>query len=113
MIDSPPQHIGISEAELRLYFESGQFIERTERGELVVVVLPNASHPASADAGQVPGTLSQMISYREPDCNNEVARAHRYLKPDGTLGGSGKPDPKLVLQGGILYGQRRRRQGQN
>lgn len=25
----------------------------------------------------------------------EIARAHRYLRPDGTLGASGKPDPKL------------------
>jgi hypothetical protein len=37
--------------------------------------------------------------------NNEVARVHQYLRPDGTIGGSGRPDPKkvLYLYQGILY----------
>lgn len=109
MVESLPQLVGVSETELRQRFKSEHYVERAERGELVVVVL--AGHAAPPTAGQAPDTLSQMVSYREPDCNNELARAHRYLKPDGTLGGSGRPDPKLVLQGGILYGQRRRRQG--
>ncbi len=25
-----------------------------------------------------------------------IARAHRYLRPNGTLGGSGLPDPKWL-----------------
>lgn len=33
-----------------------------------------------------------------------VALVHQYLRPDGSLGGSGKPDPKrLLLDDEILY----------
>jgi hypothetical protein len=28
---------------------------------------------------------------------------HQYLRPDGTLGLSGRPDPKLVLYEGVVY----------
>jgi hypothetical protein len=43
-----------------------------------------------------------MVSYLDSD-GNEVARVHQYLRPDGTIGASGKPDPKRLLDGGILY----------
>jgi len=46
-------------------------------------------------------TRTQMVSYLVEGC--EVARAHRYLRPDGTLGASGKPDPKLVFDGERIY----------
>jgi hypothetical protein len=42
-----------------------------------------------------------MISYV---CGGtEIARAHRYLRPDGSIGGSGKPDPKLLIADGKRY----------
>jgi hypothetical protein len=28
---------------------------------------------------------------------------HQYLRPDGKVGGSGRPDPKAVLDGDTLY----------
>ena len=43
-----------------------------------------------------------MISYRNQD-GNEVARAHRYLRPDGEIGLSGKPDPKRVVFENMMY----------
>jgi hypothetical protein len=43
-----------------------------------------------------------MISYRNKT-NDEIARAHRYLRPDGSLGLSGKPDPKRVILEGTMY----------
>jgi hypothetical protein len=47
-------------------------------------------------------TRSQLISYLD-DAGQEVARVHQYLQPDGTLGASGRPDPKRLLHDGILY----------
>jgi hypothetical protein len=45
-----------------------------------------------------------MIAYVESwGRQREVARAHRYLRPNGTLGASGKPDPKTVRIGRTLY----------
>jgi hypothetical protein len=48
------------------------------------------------------GTRSQMISYRDSN-DDEVARVHQYVKPNGAIGASGRPDPKRVLKDGILY----------
>jgi len=45
---------------------------------------------------------SQMISYRT-DRDEEIARVHQFVRPDGTLAASGRPDPKRLLEGGILY----------
>jgi hypothetical protein len=43
-----------------------------------------------------------MVSYQ--DANHiEVALVHQYVKPDGTLGGHGYPDPKRLLIGQTFY----------
>lgn len=65
-----------------------------------MVVLESRIAPSTA--GEPNGTLSQMVSYRDSD-NREVARCHQYLRPDGTIGGSGKPDPKRVYLEGTLF----------
>lgn len=57
---------------------------------------------ASSSANQLPGTRSQMISYRDSQ-DKEIARVHQYLKTDGTLGASGKPDPKRLLINDTLF----------
>lgn len=73
---------------------------RVQSGELVAVVLESRNAPT--DSGQPPGTLSQSISYRDPD-GNEIARVHQYLMTDGNLGASGLPDPKRLFHNGVLY----------
>jgi hypothetical protein len=46
-----------------------------------------------------------MLTYYETTHGTlvEIARAHQYLRPDDTLGLSGKPDPKRVVDDGVLY----------
>ena len=34
---------------------------------------------------------------------HRVAVVHQYLRKDGTLGGSGRPDPKKLFHDGKLY----------
>jgi hypothetical protein len=41
-----------------------------------------------------------MVSYRSG--LQEIAKAHRYLFPDGRVGGSGRPDPKMMLCCGVV-----------
>jgi hypothetical protein len=53
-------------------------------------------------SGQPHGTLSQIVIYIDAS-DLQVALVHQYLRPDGTLGGSGRPDPKKVLTDGVLY----------
>jgi len=81
-------------------FNTGGYEERAQKGELKVRV--DASHPAPPKANMPAGTLSQMIAYLDGD-GNEVVAAHRYLKTDGTLAASGRPDPKRILKDGLLY----------
>jgi hypothetical protein len=43
-----------------------------------------------------------MIAYYNQQ-GKKVAIAHQYVKPDGTIGGSGRPDPKWLLEEGVIY----------
>jgi len=82
-------------------FNRERYWERLQSGELKAVLLEE--HVPQYVTENIPaGTRSQMISYRDAD-DNEVARVHQYVRPDGTIGASGKPDPKRLLFEGILY----------
>ena len=59
-------------------------------------------HPAPHRSGHPLCTLSQTLAYFD-DQDQEVARVHQYKRPNGTLGGSGRPDPKRLLVEGIIY----------
>lgn len=76
-------------------FNAGRYRERAERGELKTVV--KRSYPAPAVANQVPGTTVQLTYYATTE-GVTIALVHQYVRPDGTLGGSGKPDPKWLLR---------------
>lgn len=97
----------VSSDELRRLFNLGRYWERVQNGERYSVVL-RERHPAPRESGQPPCTLSQILSYRD-QTGNEVARVHQYKRPDGTLGGSGRPDPKRLVHDGILYRLQSRR----
>jgi hypothetical protein len=81
-------------------FNQGQYWERLQRGEFVAVVLEDR-HPSLMKANEPFCTRSQMVSYRDHS-NCEHARVHQYLRPDGKIGASGKPDPKRLLHEGML-----------
>ena len=82
-------------------FNEGKYWERTKKGEYIPVVREDR-HPSLTAANEPFCTQSQMVSFLDSD-NNEIARVHQYLRPDGTIGASGKPDPKRLLEGNILY----------
>jgi hypothetical protein len=58
--------------------------------------------PASPKSGQVAGTWSQFIKIYS-DSGDPILMVHQFVRPDGTLGASGKPDPKMILFEGIEY----------
>jgi len=86
---------------MRRRFNEGLFWERVQRGELAAVEL-DSRHPSLIAAAEPYCTRSQLISYVDTG-GTEVARVHQYVRPDGTIGASGRPDPKRLLEGGILY----------
>lgn len=82
-------------------FNDGKYDERAKAGELTVRVA-REHHPSSPKAAVPFCTRSQIIAYVDSN-GDEIATAHRYLQPDGTLGASGLPDPKRLLKDGTLY----------
>jgi hypothetical protein len=89
-------------SELRALFNN-EILPKIQAGALLPMVL--SQNPPRSDAGQPPGTLSQRVEYVEIIDGRpiRVATVHQYLRPDGTLGGSGLPDPKRVFYDGVVY----------
>lgn len=89
--------VRISARELREQFN--QLLENPPPG--LREVLFKERHPAPERSTEPLCTRSQIVCYYCGD--SEVARAHRYLRPDGSIGGNGKPDPKLLIKDGKCY----------
>ncbi len=53
-------------------------------------------------SGQPHGTKTQMVEYIDAN-GAQIALVHQYKLLDGTLGASGRPDPKKLRIGDILY----------
>ena len=82
-------------------FNEEGYWEKAKSGEFTMVTLDHR-HPALTVANEPHCTHSQMVSYRDAN-GNEMARVHQYLRPDGTIGASGKPDPKRMFLRDTLY----------
>ena len=93
----------VSESIIREAFNSGQFWERARRGEFWVEIDRNnhLKRGRAREAGQPYCTRTQFVMYFDED--GLVAAMHQYRRRDGTLGASGRPDPKyLRLEDRIL-----------
>ena|SRR3990170_3865629 len=93
------QRIPIS--QLRQIFNKGDSWAKVQSGELQQRVV-SENHPTSPRAPVPYCTRSQYIAYIDSE-GQELARVHQYLLPDGSLGASGRPDPKQLLVNGVLY----------
>lgn len=72
-------------------------------GDVYTTIIADG-HPSPAMSGEPFCTRSQRLLYVTVDGDRPIAQAHRYLRPDGTIGASGLVDPKLVLHEGTVYG---------
>jgi hypothetical protein len=89
----------VSADALRQRFAQGDYLTRAANGEFGCC-LADEKRPRSGD--EPPGTRSLMVSY----VTDELVRiflVHLYLRPDGTLGASGKPDPQWLFEDGVVY----------
>jgi len=100
MTDYPSSIIRVDASFLQKLFNEGGYWERAQAGDLSMVVLEDR-HPSLTLANEPFCTKSQMISYR--DGILEIARVHQYLRTDGSIGASGRPDPKRLYHDGNLY----------
>ena len=76
-------------------FNKGQYFERLQKGEFTHTTF-KCKHRSPKTEPKC--THSQMLVYWESKVK-PVALVHQYLRPDGKLGGSGKPDPKIIVVG--------------
>lgn len=87
---------------MRRIFNEDRFAERGDSGDLRVKITRSKEVLTDKVKDWIPGTLSQELKYY--DANNLlVAKAHRYLRPDGKLAASGMIDPKRVVRDGVMY----------
>ena len=91
----------VEEWELRRIFNELDIVGQAERGELHTALADDRPAPSSIWR-YINGTRSQMIHYLDAD-NKLIAKAHRYIRPDGLLAGGGKADPKRTLCDGVWY----------
>ncbi len=91
----------VSEEEIRKIFNDNNYISRMKSKEFTKETIYNMH--VTRTKPRIPRcSRSQIISYFDKE-GQEITRVHRYLKRDGTLGGSGMPDPKALLHDNILY----------
>lgn len=91
----------MSAAALRKLFNESGYWEQYKNGRLHTI-LRKSKHPGSPLAREPVCTQSQYITYVN-EAGEKIAGVHQYLRPDGTIGLSGRPDPKEVYIDGILY----------
>jgi hypothetical protein len=98
---TPPNLQYVSAEELRKLFNENRYDQLVNPHAVLTEKLIREGK-AAPDSGQQPGTRSQVIAYLDGN-GKQVAIVHQYVRPDGTLGGSGRPDPKKLLHNGVLY----------
>jgi len=80
---------------IRQKFNKSQLAEKAENNQLKTYIKRN-SHIDPPIPNEPPCTHSQIVYYYDPD-GLPLAIVHQYRRPDGTIGGSGKPDPKRMF----------------
>ncbi len=96
----------VSPETLRSLFNDGHYRTRLSEGQLQADIV-NESHLVNPEAKSLPKcTVGQFLRYVD-NHGQWFAEVYQYLKPDGTLGCSGMPDPKSIRQGGTIFALRR------
>ena len=101
MVRKRIQIVAVSPAEIRRMFNEGGYWDKVYTGDLSEKLV-REGHPSPARSGQPFCTRSQIVAYLDVR-GRQVALVHQYLRKDGRIGGSGKPDPKKLFQHGTLY----------
>ncbi len=98
----------VSRESIHELFNQCQYYERTISGDLKKKVFRYDNHLNSRQRSKCEEpycTRSQMVLYSTLD-GKPVALVHQYKRKDGTLGGSGLPDPKRLFVSGRLIAVR-------
>jgi hypothetical protein len=86
-------------ATIRRLYADAQIEARYGRGELTMGLRSSGSPTSKREPN---GTESQMVEFHNK-WGMLICIAHQYLRPDGTIGASGKRDPKYLRVGSTVY----------
>jgi hypothetical protein len=96
-----PRVESIPSPELRRLFISSGLQSLIDSGALSELLEKDA-HPSQTIAQEPFCTRSQIVGYANEE-GVVVVRVHRYLRTDGSIGASGRPDPKYLVISGVTY----------
>lgn len=89
-------------------FNGWGYWQRVKDDEYVPFVFKSHPPGPGAPSNLPEGTLSQEVHYFDRSLRR-MAIVDQYLQPDGTLGASGKPDPKYLMgEDGTIYRLKRK-----
>lgn len=83
----------VSDNIIRQQFNKSQIFEQAKSGKLKTKV-KRSSHLKNPPPTEPYCTYSQILFYSSQK-GKPLAIVHQYLRPDGTIGASGRPDPKV------------------
>ena len=90
----PSTPVPVADDKIRSAFNAGKFFEKSVTGE-ITTTLTYDSHAEPPLATEPGCTRSQICEYWLD--GTIVALVHQYLRPDGSIGASGRPDPKVLV----------------
>lgn len=109
---SPPHRRSLKRVTppiIRHLFNGSQYIEDIRNGVLLPSYVRNVHLPKPEKVNEPWCTHSQYIRYVD-NKGKWCVEVHQYLRPDNTIGGSGRQDPKrLRLRGQIYISDQRRK----
>lgn len=85
----------VSAGIIREIFNDGEYFQKALAQEFVVY-LKDDKVLSNPPEGEPVGTRSQILYYYTKE-GQPVAIVHQYMRPNGTIGASGKPDPKKLF----------------
>jgi len=92
----------VDAVSIRKLFNESQFPQMITSGQLVSAYLRNMHLINPSSVGEPWCTYAQMIRYVD-ETGRWVVEVFQYLRPDGSIGASGKADPKRIRLNDMVY----------
>ena len=92
----------IAPNSIRRKFNKSQYPDMIAKGQLVQHIIRNNHLSNPRRVGEPFCTHSQIIRYHSQD-GSWFVTVHQYKRLDGTIGASGKPDPKRLRIGNDVF----------
>jgi len=102
MFSSPVPVKTVSLRSISTMFNKSQYPEQIRGKKLVPYYLRHRHLEHPEERGEPWCTHAQMIRYCDRKGRWKV-ELFQYLRPDGSIGASGKPDPKRIFLDGTIY----------